>query len=132
MDAGVVVEDPNAPQQRRFARGFGQLDVLVMQARLAARLDLVLQVDLRCGVLPDLHHGKPRTHTACGKGRDAPDKPLSELARGGVAVKDAGMHGEKSDVASAGKARILASRFSWLDPVQPRAGRSDDAKSLIV
>src|SRR6266498_1199551 len=74
-----------------------------MQARFAAGFDLVLQVDLRRGVISDLHHGKARTHAACGEGRDASDKPLSELARDGVAVKGAGVHGEKKRRGERGK-----------------------------
>jgi hypothetical protein len=67
-----------------------------MQARFGASLDLVPCIDVRGWMVPHLYYSEARTHTFHDKGCDTPHEPIAQLARDGVAVNGAGLHGKKS------------------------------------
>src|SRR6266853_839590 len=115
VDAGVVVEDPDTREEHRFIGVGRQFDVLRIEPRFAACPDLVPHIDSRSRVVPDLQHRETGTHASRGKGRDTSNQPHAQLARNGVAVNGAGLHGRES-TRRTGKTRILASAGSWLWP----------------
>ncbi len=94
VDTGVVVEGPNTPEERRLIRVGRQFDVLRVEPRFAACLDLVPHIDFRSRAIPDLYHRETGTHTPRGERCDTSNQPHAQLSRDGVAVNGAGMHGE--------------------------------------
>src|SRR6266480_2847090 len=111
MDTGVLVENPDAPEERRFIRFGRQFDMLRIEPRFTARLHLVPNIDSRRRVVPDLQHRETGTHTHRRKGGDTSNQPYAQVARNGVAINYAGLHGRES-ARRTRKARILASAVS--------------------
>src|SRR5438445_10547161 len=90
-----------------------QFEVFRVEPHFAARLHLVLHIDFRSRVVPDLQYCETGAHTNRRKGSDTSNQPGAQLARNGVAVNDAGLHGRES-ARRAREARILASAVSRL------------------
>src|SRR5205809_245935 len=80
MDTGVLVEDSDAPEERRFIRFSRQFDMLRIQPRFAACFHLVPHIDSRSRVVPDLQHRETGTHTHRRKGGDTSNQPYAQVS----------------------------------------------------
>src|SRR6185436_2245145 len=94
VDRGVLVEAPDDLERGGQRRGRWQPLVRNAHPGFLGRLELVADVDRRCGVVADEHDREcGRTAQSLADARDAPLELVANLLSDGLAVEDFGGHG---------------------------------------